>query len=172
MKKSTFQQTAKVGVSGSFINQMMSNNNSLPEVGKGATRLGYSDRYCYEVIEVSADSKTVKLEELDAQIDPIYLESIKGADCRGHQNWILKPTGRFLTVVWRNGAWKVKVQVINFTKEFQTKHRQLTEEEIIAIFGENIRPQNVVEGITELKTEYHKINILFGTKDYYYDWSF
>lgn len=173
METQVKRQKAKVGVAGSFINQMMKNNSSLPEVGKGATRLHYSDRTCYEVIEVSKDGKTVKLEALDAVAD-------KSAPLeQGHQNWILNPTGHFSTIVWRHNAWRFKVEVITFTKEFCEKHegvssyaRQLTEEQKLAVYAGNVRPQNVVEGITELVTEYNKVNILFGTKDYYYDWSF
>jgi hypothetical protein len=66
--KTKFQQRAKVGVAGSFHNQLMSNNATLPEVGKGATELHYTDRTCYEVIEVSEDKMTVKLERLEARI--------------------------------------------------------------------------------------------------------
>ena len=51
------KQSAKIGIAGSFINQMMSNNSTLPEVGKEATVMHYTDRSCYEVIEVSKDYK-------------------------------------------------------------------------------------------------------------------
>lgn len=47
----------------------MGNNQTIPVVGEGATSLHYSDRTCYEVIEVSEDLKTVKLEALDAEWD-------------------------------------------------------------------------------------------------------
>lgn len=169
-------QKAKVGVAGSFINQMMANNASLPEVGKGATQLHSSDRTCFEVIEVSQDGKEVKLEVLDPQINPEYLAKLNGRDCAGHQNWVLNPTGRFITVVWRNNAWKVKSNVVRFIKEFQKQHegaslaRQLTPEQRLAVYGGNVWPQNVVEGFTEAKVEYSTIKILFGVKDYYYDW--
>lgn len=108
----TFKQKSKVGVAGSFFNQLMGNNESLPEVGKGVTELMYSDRHAYEVIEVSDDFKTVRLEELDARFDPAF-----GEPQMGHQNWILEPTGRFKTVVWKWGSWKVKIRRVTFTKE-------------------------------------------------------
>ena len=109
MKNTQFVQKAKVGVAGNFFNQLMSNNASTPEVGRGATEMHYTDRTCYEVISVSDDLKTVRLEALDAEIDPAYLKSLNGRDCTGHQNWIFKPTGRFLTVVYRHGAWRSKL---------------------------------------------------------------
>lgn len=171
-------QKTKIGVSGSFINQMMANNASLPEVGKGATRLGYSDRHPYEVIEISKDGKTVKLEELNAEWD----KSLPGGE--GHQNWKLTPSGNFTTVIWKNNAWKVKTRSIVFTKEFVSKaesegffavaaylnkHNPELHEKVYAGNG---WPQTLIEGVTCEKFEYHKINILFGLKEYYYDWSF
>lgn len=169
-----FQQKAKVGVAGNLINQLMANNSTLPEVGKGATELMYSDRHCYEVIEVSEDYKTVKIESLSAKHDP----SKEGG--MGHQNWILEPTGQFSTVVWRNNKWKVKSTIIDWTKEFCKKadatgknyYQVLTEEEFAAVYGEEIRPSNIVEGITEYKTVYNPIKLIWGTKDYRYDWEF
>jgi len=166
-------QKAKIGQAGSFFNQLMSNNSSIPVVGKGATQMHYSDRSCYEVLEVSEDGKTVKMEALDAKWD----NTKEGG--MGHQNWILEPSGRFVTLVWRNNAWKQKCPVIEFTKEFKAANkdvisyaRLLTEEQRQAIYADDVRPQNVVDGLTERKFVYHKMKILFGTKEYYYDWSF
>jgi hypothetical protein len=178
MKRDTkFRQKQKVGVAGSFINQMMGNNDILPEVGKGATELHYTDRTCYEVIEVSDDYKTVKLEALDAKVDPAFV----GKTDVGHQNWILEPTGRFLTVVWNRGAWRAKSSRTVFTNEFIAEAekkgifacaRALTPEQHKEIYGDDILPQKVVPGITREKTTYTKLNLIFGRKDYYYDWSF
>ena len=173
-----FRQKAKVGVAGSFFNQIMSNNATLPEVGKGATEMHYTDRTCYEVIEVSKDFKTVKLEALDARIDPAYLASLNGKDCIGHQNWVYDKTGRFCTIVWKWGSWKRMNKVVRFTKEFianakfEALARNLTPEQHEQVYGNDVRPQNVVQGITEAGFEYHTIKIIFGRKDYYYDWSF
>jgi hypothetical protein len=55
------KQSRKVGVAGGFMNQMMGNNSSLPEVGKGATILMYSDREAYEVTWVSHDGMSCKI---------------------------------------------------------------------------------------------------------------
>jgi hypothetical protein len=178
MTTSVKKQTAKVGVSGSLINQMMSNNSTLPEVGKGATELHYSDRTCYEVVEVSSDGKTAKLEYLEAQWD----KSKEGG--QGHQNWILKPTGSFITVTWRNNAWRKIIKQVVFTKEFteelnskgimsganylKANNPELFEE----IYQGDVFPQKIVDGYTKEKTTYDKIRILFGVKDYYYDWFF
>lgn len=174
------KQTHKVGVAGSFFNQMMSNNSSTPEVGKGATQMHYTDRTCYEVVEVSADGKSARLEYLNAEWD----KTLGGG--QGHQNWVLVPTGRFVTVIWRQGAWRTVGTEIVFTDEFvkdcESKGinfigiylRKNNPELADKIWGTegSVRPQNVVEGYTKEKKTYNKINILFGTKEYYYDWSF
>lgn len=174
MTTTQFKQKAKIGVAGNLINQLMSNNSSLPKVGKGATQLHYSDRTCYEVVEVSDDFMTVKLEELNAIAD-------KSKPCDvGHQNWILQPTGRFKTVVWRRFAWYQESTEITFVKEFFKRAEAenvsiwslLTEEQRKQIYCDEVRPQVVVDGITKKKKVYSKLNLLFGTKDYYYDWSF
>lgn len=166
MENTIKRQKSKVGVAGSLFNQLMSNNSSIPEVGKGATQMHYTDRTCYEVIEISKDGKTVKLEILDAEWD----KTKPGGE--GHQNWILKPTGRFVTVSWRHNAWRLKSEKVVFTEEYAKtlgpKFHDSEDYKKIFIDGEMI----VVEGITEFKTEWHKINILFGKKDYYFDWSF
>lgn len=171
-------QKRKVGVAGSFINQMMGNNASLPVVGEGATILHYSDRDCAEVIEVSADGKTARLESLSARWD----ETKSGG--MGHQNWILEPTGHFFTVTWRNNAWRTIGKEVTFTPEFLKKCesddgsypalwlRNNAPEISKQIYDGNPWPQNVVEGYTKQRTVYHKISIIFGRKDYHYDWSF
>ena len=167
-----FRQKSKVGVAGSFFNQVMGNNAILPEVGKGATELHYTDRTCYEVVEVSKDFKTVKLEALEARYNPELPNQM------GHQNWILEPTGHFTTVVWKWGSWKTKHKVVRFTKEFianakfEALARNLTPEQHDAVYGNDVRPKNVVQGITEEAFEYDSIKLIFGRKDYYYDWSF
>lgn len=166
------RQKAKVGVAGSFFNQLMSNNSSIPEVGKGATQMHYSDRSCYEVLEVSKDGKTVKLEALDARWD----KTKQGGE--GHQNWILEPSGRFTIVQWRHNAWRVKSQKILFTDEHSRyacggdKFSKENYEKFIKPCFDKNGNLILIEGKTELKTEWHKINIMFGTKEYYYDWSF
>lgn len=163
----TFQQTAKIGVAGSFQNQLMSNNSSVPEVGKGATIMLYSDRRAYEVVSVNHRKNIVVLEELDAEY-----AGEKGTAMMGHQNWKFKPTGVTTVVQWRHNAWRQKSEKVVFTKEYSKKltPKFYASEDYKKVFvnGEML----VVDGITEIKTEWNKVNILFGVKDYYYDWEF
>lgn len=178
-------QTAKVGPAGSFFNQLMSNNATLPEVGKGATQMHYTDRTAFEVVEVSEDGNEARLQYLQAAWD----RTKPGGE--GHQNWILTPVDQFLTIVWRkhkqaNGqmaAWMTKGTEIVFTKQAREMCEaegftyigmwlQRTRPEIAAqIYNGHPLPQNVVEGFTRAKTVYSKINIIFGVREYYYDWS-
>jgi hypothetical protein len=51
---------------GSFFNYLMGNSMSIPEVGKGATVLHWTDRSAYFVNEVSEDGKTVVIERAKA----------------------------------------------------------------------------------------------------------
>lgn len=155
------RQKREVGVAGGFINQMMGNNSTLPVVGEGATQLGHSDRYPRQVVEVSKDFKRVKLEKYSARHNP----GTQGG--QGHQNWLLEPTGNFMTVVWKWGSWKIETKMVRFVKDFQGL---LDEDQKKSVYGEEYYPQNVVEGITEKYTEYSKISILFGQMENYYDW--
>lgn len=167
------QAGLKIGTQvNSVVNWMMSKNNTLPEVGKGATQLHWTDRTVFEVIEVSKDYKTVKLESLEAEWDKTRTGGV------GHQNWIFKPTGHFTTVVWRNNAWRIKTKEIVFTEEFKKSAttfalaKSLTPEQYKAVYENEVWPKNVVEGITRESYKYPQIKILFGCKDYYYDWQF
>lgn len=175
--KKPFKQTEKVGRAGSLINQMMGNNSSIPEVGKGATELHYTDRSCYEVIEVSEDKMTVKVEALSARYNDQVHKN--GTAPMGHQDWILEPTGHFSTIVWKYGGWKKVSKPIVFTKELNAKYEagyRMTDEEIAKVYGAGedagAYPKYVVPGLTRQATRYTKIRIIFGVKDYHYDWSF
>lgn len=168
------RQKRKVGVAGSFQNQMMGNNATLPEVGKYATELMYSDRHPYKVVAVSKDYKKVEIEYLHHSWD----ETKEGG--MGHQNWKFEESGSVQTIVWKWGSWKRMSKKIRFTKEFREENdahfqysRALTEEQRKELYGEGIYLQKVIEGITEEYTEYSKISVIFQDEpNYHYDWSF
>lgn len=162
---------------GSFTNYLMANNSSVPEVGKGATVMHYSDRSVYEVVEVSEDKKRVRLQALEASWD----RTKPGGE--GHQNWVFTPMNQFITVVWRNhrggGAWYTEHDTVTYTKEYIAAQdsnlllaQTLTDEQHQQVYAGQLYPQNVVPGITRRTKKYDRIRILFGRKDYYYDWEF
>jgi len=95
-----FTQREKLPTGGSFSNYLMANNSTMPEVGKYATQLRYTDRICYKVVEVSSDMKKVVLQILIAKAD-------KSKPCGiGHQNWIFEETPYTFTIVWKRNAWR------------------------------------------------------------------
>ena len=85
-------------------------------------------------------------------------------------------------LVWRQGAWREKGSEIVFTKEFIAAHPEhewslanaLTEEQRSEVYQDAISytPQKVVAGITREKKIFRKVNIIFGVKSEYYDFSF
>lgn len=173
------RQRRKILQEGSLINNIMGNNSTLPKVGEGATRLWYTDRSCYDVVEVSECGRYVKLEELAAVAD--RSKNIE----MGHQNWILNKTGVFIDVEWYRGAWRIVRHEVEFTKEFKEEANRNGADDFYGIYlckhypelskeiyCDEPYPQKVVEGITRKKKVYDKVNLVFGTKDYYYDWDF
>ena len=52
----------KVKETGSLVNLLMDNNIGVPEVGKGATILSWSDRHAYEVMSASEDKTRVLIQ--------------------------------------------------------------------------------------------------------------
>jgi hypothetical protein len=169
-------QKAKVGVAGSLINQLMGNNATTPVVGEGATQLHYTDRTCYEVVEVSKDGKTARLQRLSARA------RLMGSSI-GHQDWILEPTKNYMTIVWRHNAWYKVNYKIEYTEQYMQEYRASGASSLWSyinanpklyaqVYGEDCEPVNVVEGVTREKKVYEKISIIFGVKDYHYDWSF
>jgi len=92
----TLKQKRKVGVAGSFINQLMGNNSTLPKVGEGATIMYYSDREAYQVTWVSDCGTKCK-------INPAIMKYVGSGygderyEYQGYQDY-------HYDVVWRRGA--------------------------------------------------------------------
>lgn len=148
---------------GSFINMLMSSNSSIPEVGKGATVLSWTDRHAYEVMEVSEDKKRVVIQQ--------YIpERIDGNGMSESQKYKYEElNGLDEVVVWKWGAWRYERDELKILDElaYYARPRQ----EIDASYDEDgfmiHQP-----GLTKWVKRYHKVNIIFGVKDEYYDYSF
>ena len=162
---------------GSFFNHLMSANNSIPEVGKGATILHWTDRSAYEVIEVSEDKKRCVIQ----RYDPERLDNFGMSDDQVYKYENL--TGETHTLVFRNGSWRFEKEQIVFTTDFRAMAEAhglgfccffLTEEQKDLVYGVEREPfpVNVVPGITHKQMVYPKVNILFGSKQEYYDFTF
>lgn len=161
---------------GSLFNLLMGNNNTLPEVGKGATILLWSDRHAYEVISVSEDKKEVVIQ----RYDPERIDGLGMSDCQTYKYEKLTEEKR--TVVWRNNAWRTKVTEIHYTKDFLKSRnligaisyaKHLTPDEYAKVYDNGKASFPVlVEGITEKRFKFPKVNIIWGHLDEHYDFSF
>ena len=168
-------QKSKAGkTTGDLFNYLMGNNATLPEVGKGATILHWTDRSAYEVIEVSEN----KMECTIQRYDPERVDGLGISDSQEYK--YEKLTEEKMHLVWRQGAWRAKDSEIVFTKEFIAAHPEckwclaeaLTEEQRQEIYRGKVWPQKVVQGITRERKTYTKVSIIFGVKREYYDFSF
>lgn len=155
---------------GSFINYMMGNNTSLPEVGKGATVLMWTDRHAYEVLNVSEDSKRVVIQQ--------YLPTRSDNNGMSEtQNYEYKElNGQDEVIVWKWGAWRRESKIIEFTEDYaKTIGNDFYKSEDYKLLypedNDSYCPV-LIEGKTIQKTVYSKVNILWGVKEEYYDYSF
>lgn len=86
---------------GSFFNYLMANSLSVPEVGKGATVLHWTDRSAYFVNSVSADGKTVEIERANAvRVDDNGMSEAQ--DYKYERNPLAEPE----TIKFRYGKWR------------------------------------------------------------------
>lgn len=163
---------------GSLQNQILSHIAAPPIVGKGATTLHYTDRKCYEVLEVSKDNKWCKVQRLEATADT-------SKPCgHGHQDWVLTPTDDIFELVYKWGQWRRVGTSIEFDPSIVERAAKDGFTYIGAWMHKNFKsiaadiwnghpfPQKVVEGFTREVKTYDRFPIVFGIKDYYYDWSF
>ena len=157
---------------GSLINYVMGNNKTLPEVGKGATILSWSDRHAYEVMSISEDGKRVIIQKyLSERIDTNGMSE-------SQEYKYEKLNGFDEVIVWRNNAWRKETKEIVYTKEYgEYVNNNLKDfwksEDYKLLFPNNeIHLQHIIEGKTKSIKRYSKINIIWGVKDEYYDYSF
>ena len=162
MKQATFKQTEKIN-EGSFQNRLMGNNSTEPKVGEGMTKLMYSDRIPYEVLEVSDDKKSVIVREMEATAK--YTENLMG-----HQDWEVKPNPNAepKLIEWFRGKWRE----VYFSEEFKNegfwpKYWSIYKEESPKAAEDYKATQLLV-----VKKHRTPISVIWGMADYYYDWSF
>jgi hypothetical protein len=153
---------------GSFTNYLMGNNSSVPEAGKGATMLMYSDRYPSEVLEVSRDGKRCVIRAMN--------HKGIGKDM-GHQDWNITPdpSAPKQTLVYRNGAWRKECLMVVFNDDwynsFATREELWDAQKRLNVWDDR-GELRVISGVTKVKRSYDKVNILFGVAEYHYDWEF
>ena len=158
--KNTFKQTDSINNKGSFINRIMGNNSTMPEVGKGMTLMRYTDRNAYEVLEVSEDSKQVVVRP--------YKAISKGSGM-GHQDWELVSDENAPQdlIVWRNNAWRKVNYNTCISKENYKTYEAMIDENKYAEAKEFYDSCPLV-----CQKQYDKVNVLWGRAEKYYDWEF
>lgn len=147
---------------GSLVNYLMGNNSSVPEVGKGATLLHYTDRSAFEVVSVSPDGKRVTLQGCKA----IRVDTNGMSDA---QEYRYELGDSQFDVVWRNGAWRREIVEVWYTDAALELHWDVLKSLCIDPVTEK---RKIVDGLTFIKKSYPKVNILFGVKQAYHDYSF
>lgn len=183
MKTAIVNKPIKLSQAGSFINWYESHNQTLPEVGKGATQYLWSDRNAFFVNKVSADYKRVTLENAT----PVYKEG----DCKYTMEAYpvsYERTGKEFDIVFRHGAWRQESEVsvlkpaiqkmLDDTYDALNKTIHGSEEWKAArekhnAFRKWLYPNfEIRESATIKKKRYSKMNIGFGVMNAYYDPSF
>jgi len=149
--------------SGSFINSMMSSNKTVPEVGKGATTLHWSDRSTYEVMEVSNDKKHV----IVRQYQPERIDNYGMSDSQQYKYEKLIDCDE--VIVWKWNSWRWQRNHIEFIEGNMPKVGSAEYEDC---FDKETGLLMLLPGITREVKTYPKVNILWGVLDEYYDYTF
>ena len=88
---------------GSLTNWMMSSGSkSFPVVGAGATEFGWTDRYAYEVLSVSADGKQCVIVRLDAK----RTDTLGMTDSGQEYEYSINPKRKPETLYFKWNAWR------------------------------------------------------------------
>lgn len=172
---------------GSVINWMMSNNATMPEVGKGATILQWTDRSVVEVLAVSADFKKVTIADVNAKRTDEH-----GYYSESQSYDYSEISTRKREIEFYRGKWCEKLTSVEFDPKYYAAFEKAifeaekdpsffdggkTYEKIRnEWFGDLYRKDNFlrdtlleVKGKTVRKTKYEKISIIFGVRDAYRD---
>lgn len=190
MKANQKVQRRKVGVAGSFQNQMMGNNATEPKVGEGATILSYSDRSAYEVIWVSEDGNECRIRAMKCN----YVGKSYGDERYEYES---DPEGSTMTL--RYNAKRQKWQRISVVRRIvKARMKELQAKYGVWRWSEGLMPEygvtiddicyketdpeynhysaynqyKLIPGLTKDYEEKHNVSIIFGMMDQYRDPSF
>lgn len=174
-------QKRKIGVAGSFQNQMMGNNATTPKVGEGATLLSYSDRHAYEVISVSDNGNSCVIRKMNC----IFVGNGYGDERYEYQSDL---DGITYELEWneKKGKWGKVVYKVELIKSLMKKldaefgwqnslknlpnginYKDLLYED------DNYDTQlKLVKGVTKEYKHFYPVSVIFGIMDQYRDPSF
>ena len=165
------QKGKRVGGAGGFFNQLMSHNASVPVVGEGATMLFHSDRDAYEVLEANEEKKTCVIQKYNAK----RIDGLGMSDAQTYEYKELH--GPKITLVYRWGGWKREGSEVRFLNEAREKYGNHGPKlhEAYRIAGGTYNGAfacDEIKGFTKKHKTFSKVNIIFGVKREYYDYSF
>lgn len=175
------KQTRKVGVAGSFQNQLQGNNSTTPKVGEGATVLMYSDREAYEVLQVSEDGNSCVIRQMGANhIGKFYGD--ERYEYFSDENEIAQ------NLEWndRQKCWgfvTYEVQIIKslvnkYSKEygygwrdiFLSDNNMVIDDLYEKVYEDNYyNKMKLIKGITKEYKNFNKVSIIFGVMEKYRD---
>lgn len=143
---------------GSLNNRLEENKMYCDEikVGTGMTEYSWSDRHAYEVVEV-IDQKHVIVREYD--------HKLKGGAYSNDWELISNENNPTKEMVKRGNYWYA---VSTITREMVSKELTAEERIYLALNGYDI---NKIKEKGK-QSKYYRMNVSFGTADYYYDYEF
>jgi len=166
---------------GSLVNHIYGNCPNKPVVGKGATKLSWTDREAYEVLYVNGDQTGCTVQMYQPKL-------ISGSVHDGSAEYEYKellPYQYQLTNI--KGTWYHVTKSIEFRPSYMKKYdaaldAATTREEVEVLNATMLTPYfavdtepgrwselRLVKGVTYWKTHKHKWNIAFGILDKFYD---
>ena len=154
---------------GSFQNWMMSHNNTIPEIGKGATELHWTDRTPYEVLDVSNGGKSALIRRYNVKASKTMQ--------MGEQAWDLIPDteSEGIWVHWKWGAWRTKSEryynTDKYWEDFEHNKNTMDIQDFKAWMTKHEDKSQYPEYF-EYYMEWHKRNLIFGFAEHHYDWEF
>ncbi len=151
----------------SFVNWMMSGNNTPPKVGAGATELLWTDRHAYQVTYVSGDGKRVFIQRCRSKrIDNYGIGDVQIYDYSELYDFKQE-------IVFKWGGWKRVHQEYDWVSDMAYELvMKLKPQDRKMYFREDGPGLNYVEGMTKLRKRYSPIRIVFGVQEEYYDFTF
>lgn len=156
------KQTQKIN-HGSFQNRLMGNNSTEPKVGEGMTKLMYSDRIPYEVIEVSDDKKSVIVRKMN--YEPVG-ENLG----MGHESWKVSPNedAPLELIEWFRGKWRE----VWFEEEYKNPRFWNVYWEMKEKISPAAAKAYKEKAKLVVKKRRSPISVIWGRAEYHYDWSF
>lgn len=151
---------------GSLDNRLEENKNYLNreiKVGDDLTEYMYSDRHCYYITKVE-NQKHIFVKSYQVCADH---EKTNGM---GHQDWLYFKTNREMQEYTNQCVDKGLLP--DYCRHDLTEIKENGETELVYRYGGWYKVTRYWWGKKLEKPQYHKVNISFGVRDYYFDWEF